>query len=53
MHLSVLQNDWPAVHDGWVRWASGLSDGDLAAKCSYRDLKGNPYAVAGQGASAA
>ncbi|MDE3165319.1 MAG: DUF664 domain-containing protein [Acidobacteriota bacterium] len=42
-HLSVLQNDWPRVHDGWNRWAAGLTDASAAAAISYRDMKGNPH----------
>src|SRR5690348_12953690 len=24
--LSVLANDWPALHDRWRKWAAGLTD---------------------------
>src|SRR5438874_13284794 len=29
--LSVLQDDWPAVHEKWGHWAAGLSDEAAAA----------------------
>lgn len=41
--LSVLQNDWPALHEGWRAWASGLREGDADSILSYRDLRGNPW----------
>jgi len=43
MKLSVLENDWPALHDEWIAWASSLGESDLEQMLSYRDLKGNPY----------
>lgn len=41
--LSVLVNDWPALHDRWRRWATSLNDESAAAAVSYKDTKGNPY----------
>lgn len=38
--LSVLDNDWPALHQRWITF---LSSADLAAAIRYKDLKGNPY----------
>lgn len=43
MHLAVLQNDWPALHEQWKQWAQGLTPDAIAAKVAYKDLKGNPY----------
>jgi uncharacterized damage-inducible protein DinB len=43
MHLSVLQNEWPALHQRWNEWAHGLSDEAVQTTASYKDLKGNSY----------
>ena len=43
MHLPVLQTDWPALHDRWRAWATGLTDDSIRAQVPYKDLKGNPY----------
>ncbi len=45
MKLSVLENDWPALHERWLAWASGLDDQAMLASTSYKDLKGNPHAT--------
>jgi uncharacterized damage-inducible protein DinB len=42
MKLSVIQNDWPALHEDWIAWSSTLGDSDLEQSLAYRDLKGNP-----------
>lgn len=44
--LSVLRNAWPRVHEGWKRWAAGLTDESAGAAISYRDMKGNPHTSA-------
>jgi len=41
--LAVLQNDWPAIHERWRIWASGLSDEAVQRSLDYRDMKGNPW----------
>jgi len=43
MHMSVLQNDWPPLLDKWTEWITGLSEEAVAAKISYKDIKGNAY----------
>lgn len=43
MHLTVLQNDWPALLERWRAYAAGLSDSDTGRMIGYQDLKGNPY----------
>lgn len=43
MHLVVLQNEWPLLYKRWKEWGSGLNEDSMHAKCSYKDLKGNPY----------
>lgn len=41
--ISVLQNDWPVLHDGWRNWAASLADQAADSNVSYKDTKGNPY----------
>jgi len=43
MHLSVLQNDWPALLGRWKEWAANQSDASLLEPAVYKDLKGNEY----------
>jgi len=43
MHLTVLQNDWPALHQRWREWAASIDDQAAAATFAYKDLKGNSY----------
>ena len=41
--LSVLQEEWPAVHERWRSWAASLSDEAAMAHLSYVDLKGRQW----------
>lgn len=41
--LGTLQSEWPALQQRWKQWAAPLTDQDVLAKISYKDLKGNPY----------
>jgi uncharacterized damage-inducible protein DinB len=41
--LSVLEKDWPDLHDRWQHWASGLTDAGVQAMLEWKDLKGNSY----------
>jgi uncharacterized damage-inducible protein DinB len=41
--FGVLQKEWPVLQQRWKEWAAPLTDQDVVAKISYRDLKGNPY----------
>ena len=34
--LSVLQNDWSAIQDGWRDWAAGLTDAGAQESITYR-----------------
>ena len=43
MKVSVIEKDWPALHEDWLAWSSPLSDFDLEAQIAYNDLKGNPH----------
>lgn len=41
--LTLLQTEWPALHERWKVWLRDQT-GDAAARVvSYRDMKGNPY----------
>jgi len=41
--LGTLKSAWPALQERWKQWAAPLTDQDVLAKISYKDLKGNPY----------
>jgi uncharacterized damage-inducible protein DinB len=41
--LSVLQQDWPALHGKWQKWAASLTDISVAQDIPYSDIRGNPY----------
>ncbi len=41
--LSVLVNDWPALHERWRKWGAALTDASGETMVSYKDTKGNPY----------
>jgi uncharacterized damage-inducible protein DinB len=42
--LTLLQNEWPALHQRWKLWLRDFGDADVARNISYKDLRGNPYA---------
>ena len=41
--LSVLQNDWPQVYEGWRRWAAGLTEESAHTLHAYQDLRGRQW----------
>lgn len=41
--LSVLQHDWPVLHERWREWVRGLSDEQTLAVISYTDMQGRPW----------
>jgi len=41
MHLTVLQNEWPALLERWKQWAVTLTEESLAAKMSVKTMRGN------------
>ena len=43
VHLTVLQNDWPAVHTGWAEFLQSQTNETLGQNISYKDLKGNSW----------
>ena len=42
-HLTVLENDWPALHERWRQWALPLTDEAARGEIAYKDTKGNAY----------
>jgi uncharacterized damage-inducible protein DinB len=42
-HLSVLQTDWPALHQRWREWATRVTDESVREPWSYSDMKGRPW----------
>jgi uncharacterized damage-inducible protein DinB len=42
-NLGFLTRAWPALYDGWRKWARGLTDENVLAPLAYHDLKGNPW----------
>ncbi|MEZ5352209.1 MAG: DinB family protein [Bryobacteraceae bacterium] len=43
MYLSVLQNDWPPLHQSWKALVAGLDAAGLDRVTEYSDLKGNAH----------
>ena len=41
--LTVLNQEWPAIQQGWKQLLSGMSDQDIQKVIEFKDLKGNPY----------
>jgi len=41
--LTVIQNDWPALHERWRAWANGLTEKRWEDLLSYTDLRGNRW----------
>lgn len=37
-----LRNRWPALHQAWTEWASGIDAAELDRVMEYQDLKGSP-----------
>ncbi len=42
--LTVLQTEWPALHERWKLWLRDFHDDDAMRVISYQDLKGRAYA---------
>ena len=43
MHLTVLQNDWPALLERWKQWGARLTEDSIQRDISYKDTKGNAF----------
>lgn len=41
--LSVLQNDWPALHDRWKKWAAGITEENAQSNIAYIDTSGKSW----------
>ncbi|MBZ5623749.1 MAG: DinB family protein, partial [Acidobacteriia bacterium] len=41
--LSVLQTEWPRLHESWKQWAAELTDETALAPLAYTDMKGRPW----------
>ncbi len=41
--LTLLQTEWPALHQRWKLWLRDFTDADVKRVISYNDLKGRPY----------
>lgn len=41
--LTVLQTEWPALHQHWKLWMRDFSDADLAETIAFEDMHGNPF----------
>jgi uncharacterized damage-inducible protein DinB len=41
--LTLLQTEWPALHQRWKLWLRDFSDDDVLRVISYQDTKGRPY----------
>ena len=39
--ITVLQNEWPQLHERWKQWVRGITD--TSAAMTYKDLKGNQW----------
>jgi len=42
-HLDVLREAWPALHERWREWSTGVTDEAVAGEVSYHDLSGRPW----------
>ncbi len=43
MHLAVLRNDWPALHERWKQWGTRLTEDLLHKDISYKSAKGDAF----------
>jgi len=41
--LTLLQTEWPALHQRWKLWMRDVSEADAAEKVSFKDAHGNPH----------
>jgi uncharacterized damage-inducible protein DinB len=42
--LTLLQTEWPALHQRWKLWMRDFSDADVVAqKISFEDMQGTPF----------
>ena len=41
--LTLLQTEWPALHQRWKLWLRDFTDDGVARVIAYQDTKGNAY----------
>lgn len=41
--LTLLQTEWPALHQRWKLWLRDFNDDDGKRLIEYKDMKGHPY----------
>jgi uncharacterized damage-inducible protein DinB len=41
--LTLLQTEWPALHQRWKLWLRDFTDDDAKRVIEYHDMKGHPY----------
>jgi len=41
--LTLLQTEWPALHQRWKLWLRDFNDGDVTRVIDFKDTKGRPY----------
>lgn len=41
--LTLLQTEWPALHERWRVWLRDQTDAEAERVIAYRDTKGNAY----------
>jgi len=39
--LTLLQTEWPALHERWKLWLRDFSDADVTRNISFKDMRGN------------
>ena len=43
MHMHVLRDDWPLLHNRWKAWAASLTDKAAHAVLAYKNMKGDSF----------
>ena len=51
--LTLLQSEWPALHERWKLWLRDFNDDDVLRVIEYKDTKGRPVFAAGMADPAA
>ncbi|HTW67641.1 MAG TPA: DinB family protein [Bryobacteraceae bacterium] len=41
--LTVLQSEWPALHERWKLWMADRNDAGVEQSIAFKDTRGNPY----------
>jgi uncharacterized damage-inducible protein DinB len=43
--LTLLQTEWPALHQRWKLWLRDFKDDDVLRVIEFKNTKGHPYAM--------